>query len=116
MVVLLLVKMYGILLVINLVGPKDYGFLKPVIVANPRMGRGEIRTKSGGFKPESAGLNKLMMDTNTHIIVYGSGIKQLGKIKLNELIEGKNDSWSFKDVLDVAKIRPEELGINESVY
>jgi len=35
---------------------KDYGFLKPVIVANPRMGRGEIRTKSGGFKPESAGL------------------------------------------------------------
>ncbi len=94
---------------------KDYGFLKPVIVANPRMGRGEIRTKSGGFKPESAGLNKLMMDTNTHIIVYGSGIKQLGKIKLNELIEGKNDSWSFKDALDVAKIRPEELGINESV-
>ena len=94
---------------------KDYGFLKPVIVANPRMGRGEIRTKSGGFKPESAGLNKLMMDTNTHILVYGSGIKQLGKIKLNELIEGKNDTWSFKDALDVAKIRPEELGINESV-
>jgi len=94
---------------------KDYGFLKPVIVANPRMGRGEIRTKSGGFKPESAGLNKLMMDTNTHILVYGSGIKQLGKLKLNELIESKNDSWSFKDALDVAKIRPEELGINESV-
>jgi hypothetical protein len=94
---------------------KDYGFLKPVIVANPRMGRGEIRTKSGGFKPESAGLNKLMMDTNTHILVYGSGIKQLGKLKLNELIEGKNDTWSFKDALDVAKIRPEELGINESV-
>ena len=31
------------------------------------------------------------------------------------MIEGKNDSWSFKDALDVAKIRPEELGINESV-
>ena len=94
---------------------KDYGFLKPVIVANPRMGRGEIRTKSGGFKPESAGLNQLMMESNTHILVYGTGLKQLGKLKINELIEGKNDTWSFKDALDVAKIRPEELGINESV-
>lgn len=94
---------------------KKYGFLKPVIVAAPRMGKGDIRNKVGGFKPESEGLNKFMMDNNIHIMSYGSGLKQSGKLKINELIEGKNDSWSLKDAIDFAKIRPEEFGVNESV-
>jgi len=94
---------------------KDYGFMKPVIVAAPRMGKGDIRNKVGGFKPESAGLNKFMMDNNIHVMSYGSGLKQKGRLNINELIEGKNDTWSLKDAIDFAKIRPEEFGVNESV-
>ena len=75
--------------------PKD-GFMKPVIRASARDGKGEIRGKVGGFRPESEGLNKFMMDNNIHMMIYGSGLKSRGKMKINELIDGPNDTWSLK--------------------
>jgi hypothetical protein len=91
------------------------GFMKPVIRASARDGKGEIRGKVGGFRPESEGLNKYMMDNNIHMMIYGTGLKSKGKMKLNELIDGPNDTWSLKDNLDIAKIMPEEVLINPDV-
>jgi len=91
------------------------GFVKPVVRASARNGKGEIRGKVGGFRPESEGLNKFMVDNNIHMMMYGSGLKSKGKLALNELIDGKNDTWSLKESLDIAKIRAEELLINPDV-
>lgn len=94
---------------------RQNGFIKPVVRASAREGKGEIRGKVGGFRPESEGLNKFMMDNNIHMMMYGSGLKSKGKLSLNELIDGKNDTWSLKESVDIAKIRAEELLINPDV-
>ena len=93
---------------------RQNGFIKPVVRASARNGKGEIRGKIGGFRPESEGLNQFMLD-NIHMMIYGSGLKSKGKLEINELIDGKNDTWSLKEAADVAKIKPEELLINPDV-
>ena len=94
---------------------RQNGFIKPVVRASARNGKGEIRGKIGGFRPESEGLNQFMLDNNIHMMIYGSGLKSKGKLEINELIDGKNDTWSLKEAVDVAKIKPEELLINPDV-
>ena len=91
------------------------GFMKPVIRASARNNKGEIRGKVGGFKPESDGLNKFMLDNNIHMMIYGTGLKSKGKLSINELIDGPNDTWSLKNDIDIAKIRPEEITINPDI-
>ena len=103
----LIVEAYGL-------SPKAH-FIKPVIRASARDNKGEIRGKIGGFRPESEGLNKFMLDNNIHMMIYGTGLKSKGKLTMNELIDGPKDTWSLKDAVDVAKIKPEELLVNPDV-
>ena len=84
-------------------------------MTSARDNKGEIRGKIGGFRPESEGLNKFMLDNNIHMMIYGTGLKSKGKLTINELIDGPKDTWSLKDAVDVAKIKPEELLVNPDV-